>query len=472
LGAGKSNLVGQFIGESILMAYLAVIVSVGLTLLALPAFNGLVEKHLSLDLLDPLHLLSLLAIGLICGLLAGSYPSFYLSSFNPVSVLKGLKWKTGGGAVFVRRGLVVLQFATSIVFIITTIIIYQQLTYVRHRDLGYEKAGLLYASLNGDMAQHFTTIRNDLIGTGYVKDAALSRSSILQLGSNTGGFDWPGKDPTKEVLITVENVSPEYLPTMEISLAGGRNFHEIASQDSNSVIINEALAHIISKGSAVGGLITDNNGQEKWHVIGVIKDFVYNNMYQSAAPLMLFCDPANTSFLTIRLKANADVARAIAAIGSVVKRANPAYPFEYHFVDEQFEKQFATENLTGRLSGVFAALAVFISCLGLFGLAGYAAERRTKEIGVRKVLGASVLLLTSLLSRDFVRLVLLACLLAFPVAGVLMHHWLSSYAYRTGIDWTVFILSGAGAIAIALLTVSYITIKASLANPVRSLRTE
>ncbi|HEV9035966.1 MAG TPA: ABC transporter permease, partial [Puia sp.] len=470
LGAGKGKLVGQFIGESIVMSFLAVVLSLGLTALALPAFNDLVEKQLSLHLLNPLHITALLAIGLICGLLAGSYPSFYLSSFNPVYVLKGIKVRAAGGAVFIRKGLVVLQFATSIVFIITTIIIYQQLQYVQHRRLGFEKEGLLYMNLQGKMQDHFTAIRNDLIHTGYVKDAALSRSPVLNLYSNGGGFDWPGKDPGKEVLITQETTSPEYISTMGMQLAAGRNFHEAAAEDSNSIIINESFAHLITAGSAVGTLIS--NGQNKYRVIGVVRDFVYNNMYQTAAPLILYCYPAGTNYLSVRLKANADVPKAVAAIGNVVRTDNPGYPFEYKFLDEDFLNQFKTETLTGRLSAVFAALAVFISCLGLFGLAGYAAERRTKEIGVRKVLGASVLLITSLLTRDFVKLVLLACLLAFPVAWWIMHSWLNNYTYRTNIDWKIFLLAGAGAVAIALLTVSYITIRASLANPIRSLRTE
>jgi putative ABC transport system permease protein len=472
LGAGKGKLVGQFIGESLLMAFLAVIVSIGLTVLALPAFNSLVEKQLSLGLLNPVHLAGLLAIGFLCGLLAGSYPSFYLSSFNPVSVLKGLKLKTAGGAVYIRRGLVILQFATSIVFIITTIIIYQQLQYVQHREMGYQKQGLFYMQVQGKMNEHFAAIRNDLIQTGFVSDATLSSNPVLQLGSNTGDFDWAGKDPNKQVLITVENASPQYISTMGMQLTAGRDFHEIAAQDSNSVIINETLAHIINKGSAVGSLITRNEGKDKYRVIGVIKDFVYNDMYQSAAPLMLFCDPNNTFVMSVRLKTNANVPKALAATGQVLKSDNPGYPFEYKFVDEEFENQFKTETLTGQLSGLFAALAIFISCLGLFGLAGYAAERRTKEIGVRKVLGASVLKLTSLLSRDFLMLVLISCVIAFPTAGLISHNWLKSYAYRTDISWVVFIMAGAGALLIALMTVSFITIRASLANPIKSLRTE
>ncbi|HEV3414833.1 MAG TPA: ABC transporter permease [Puia sp.] len=473
LGAGKGKLIGQFIGESLLMAFLAVIVSIGLTTLILPAFNTLVEKQLSLNLLNPLHLAGLLTIGLLCGFLAGSYPSFYLSSFNPVSVLKGLKLKTAGGAVYIRKGLVILQFATSIVFIITTIIIYQQLQYVQHREMGYEKQGLFYMALQGKMNQHFAAIHNDLIHTGYISDAALSSSPVLELGSNTGDFDWTGKDPRKQVLITVENASPQYLSTMGMHLAAGRDFNEIAAQDSNNIIINETLARIITKGNPVGSLITRNDGQQKFRVVGVIKDFVYNDMYQSAAPLILFCDPADTYVMSVRLKANADVPKALTATGQVLKSNNPGYPFEYRFVDEEFENQFKTETLTGRLSGIFAALAIFISCLGLFGLAGYAAERRTKEIGVRKVLGASVARLTGMLSADFVLLVLSSCVLALPIAGLIMHNWLKSYAYRAGINWVVvFALAGAGALMIALLTVSFITIRAALANPIKSLRTE
>jgi|HubBroStandDraft_1064217.scaffolds.fasta_scaffold24399_1 putative ABC transport system permease protein len=472
LGAGKGKLIGQFIGESLLMAFLAVIVSIGLTALALPAFNSLVEKQLALNLLSPLHLIGLLAIGLLCGVLAGSYPSFYLSSFNPVYVLKGLKVRAAGGAVFIRRGLVILQFATSIVFIITTMIIYQQLQYVQHRELGYEKKGLFYMSQQGKMNDHFDAIRNDLIHTGFVSNATLSTNSVLQLGSNTGDFEWTGKDPKKQVLITVENVSPQYISTMNMKLAAGRDFHEIAAQDSNNIIINETLAHIISKHDVVGSLITRDGGKEKWRIVGVIKDFVYNDMYQSADPLILFCDPVNTYTMSVRLKPNADVPKALAATEKVLKTNNPGYPFEYSFVQDDFENQFKTETLTGRLSGIFAALAIFISCLGLFGLAGYAAERRTKEIGVRKVLGASVSALIRLLSADFLLLVLLACVIAFPIAWLIGHNWLGNYAYRTGIRWMIFVLSGIGALLIALLTVSFITIRASLANPIKSLRTE
>jgi predicted permease len=472
LGAGKGKLISQFISESLLMALMAVILSVALTSVALPAFNSLVDKQLTLDLLSPAHLIGLLAIGLFSGLLAGSYPSFYLSSFNPVFVLKGLRLKNTGGAIFIRQGLVVLQFAASIVFIIATITIYQQLKHVQNREIGYEKQGLLYMQLQGKMNDHFGAIRNDLIHTGFVNDAALSSSPVLELYSNTGDFDWSGKDPNKKILITIESVSPQYIATMGMKLANGRDFHEIATQDSTNIIINETLAHLMTKGSALGSLITRNDGKDKFNVVGVVKDFVYNDMYQSPAPLILFCDPPNTNFMTVRLKADADVQKALTATGQVIKANNPGYPFEYRFLNDEFIQQFKTETLTGKLSAVFAALAVFISCLGLFGLAAYAAERRTKEIGIRKVLGASVPLLTSLLSKDFLKLVVLSCLIAFPVAWWIMRNWLNGYAYRTSIGWEIFALAGVGSLAIALLTVSLVTIKAAIVNPIKSLRTE
>jgi putative ABC transport system permease protein len=472
LGAGKGKLIGQFIGESLLMAYIAVILSIGLTALALPAFNSLVEKQLTLNLLRPAHLIGLLVIGLFSGLLAGSYPSFYLSSFNPVYVLKGLKLKSSGGAVFIRKGLVILQFAASLVFIIATIIIYQQLKYVQGRQLGYEKQNLVYMNLQGKMNEHFNAIRNDLMHTGFVSDATLSNSPVLSMYSNTGDFDWSGKDPKKQVLITVENVSPQYIATMGMHLKSGRDFHEVAAQDSMNIIINETLAHLLGKNNAVGSLITRNEGRDKYRVVGVVTDFIYNDMYQSPAPLILFCDPANTGILSIRLKENADVQKALAATQQVLKVNNPGYPFEYKFISDEFQQQFKTETLTGKLSGVFAALAVFISCLGLFGLAAYAAERRTKEIGIRKVLGASVPLLTGLLSKDFLALVLLSCIIAFPAAWWIMSNWLNSYAYRTAIAWEIFAIAGIGALVIALLTVSIITIRAALVNPIRSLRSE
>ena len=471
LGAGKNNLVFQFIGESLLMAFLSAIFAVLLIFLALPSFNNLVEKHLTMALGNPFHTGALLLIALICGMVAGSYPAFYLSSFNPVKVLKGLKIKTSGSAGFVRKGLVITQFAVSIILIISTLIIFQQLQHIKNRDLGYNKNDLIYTPIQGNLKSGFNVVKNDLKATGAVEDVALSSSTILNLSSNTGDFSWQGKDPNKQVLITIESASPDYISTMGLKLKEGRNFNPEIKSDSGNVIINETLAKIINNKNIIGSLIS-RDGSENYTVIGVINDFVYNDMYAEGAPLMLFADTSNTNVLSVRIKPSVPTKVALSKIENVIKKDNPGYPFEYKFVDDSFAKQFATETLIGKLAMVFAILAIFISCLGLFGLAAYTAERRTKEIGIRKVLGASAKGLAGLLSSDFLKLVVVACLIAFPLAWWMMNNWLESYAYRIEMDCTVFIMAGLLAIVIAILTVSFQAIKAALANPVKSLRSE
>ena len=470
MGAGKTKLIGQFIGESVFTAILSALIAIGIIYLSLPAFNSLVEKQLSVNVSNSYHIIGLLAIALICGLIAGSYPAFYLSSFKPVYVLKGIKIKNNGSAGFIRKGLVVLQFSISVILIIATIIIYQQISHVKERDLGYNKQGLIYMYMQGKMKQHFDVIKNDLQSTGVVQNVSLSNNQVLQLGSNTGDFAWEGKDPSKQVLITVEGVSPEYTSTMGMHLKEGRDFYASAKTDSNNILINESLAKIINKKNIVGSIILD--GDAKYTIVGVIKDFVYNDMYASASPLILFSDTSNCNVLSIRLKAGADLKASLAKIETVIKNDNPGYPFDYSFVDQQFDKLFKTEVLIGKLAGVFSILAIFISCLGLFGLAAYTAEKRTKEIGIRKVLGASVKGLAGLLSKEFLQLVAISCLIAFPAAWWMMKDWLDGYTYRVNISWTVFALAGILALLIALLTVSFQAIKAALANPVESLRSE
>ncbi|HSN10136.1 MAG TPA: FtsX-like permease family protein, partial [Hanamia sp.] len=470
LGAGKGKLIGQFISESLVMALLSAFLAVIIIYASLPAFNSLVEKQLALNLADPVHIFGLLTIALICGLIAGSYPAFYLSSFNPITVLKGLKIKTSGSAGFIRKGLVVIQFSISIILIISTVLIYQQINHVKTRDLGYNKDNLIYLQLQGKMKQHFNAIKNDLLATGVVKNATLSNSRVLNLGSNTGDFSWPGKDPQKQVLITVEGVSPEYVSTMGMHIKAGRDFYTDTKIDSGNVIINETMAKLLNKKDVLGTVITGQG--QNFTVTGVINDFIYNDMYSPSAPLILFSDTSNNSVLTIRLKPTSDLTASISKIGSVLKSNNPGFPFEYKFVDEQFDQLFKTETLIGTLASVFAVLAIFISCLGLFGLAAYTAERRTKEIGIRKVLGASAQSLAGLLSMDFLKLVAVSCIIAFPLAWWMMNNWLQSYAYRIKINWAIFLFAGLLALVIALLTVSFHAVKASLANPVKSLRTE
>jgi putative ABC transport system permease protein len=469
MGAGKRKLIGQFIGESVFTSMVALLLAVGIIYISLPAFNLLVEKQLSVDIFNPIHIGSLLTIALICGLIAGSYPAFYLSSFNPIYVFKGIKIKSGSAGV-IRKSLVVIQFSISVILIISTIVIYLQILHVKDRDLGYSKNNLMYMYMQGKMKDNYTIIKNDLLATGFVQNTALSNSPILELYSNTGDFSWEGKDPSRQLLITVEGVSQEYTSTMGLHMKEGREFYPNFKSDSNSVIINESLASIMNKKSLVGSVISGNGA--KYTVVGVVKDFVYGDMYAPAAPLMLFADTSNCNILTVRLKTGAQLPAALAKIETIIKNNNPGYPFDYSFVDQEFGKLFKTETLIGQLAEVFSILAIFISCLGLFGLAAYTAEKRSKEIGIRKILGASVQGIAGLISKEFLLLVCISCLIAFPIAWWTMHNWLEGYKYRIQISWWIFIGAGLLAVLIALLTVSFQAIKAAVANPVNSLRAE
>jgi predicted permease len=471
MGAGKRKLIVQFIGESIMTAFISALVAVAIIYLALPAFNTLVEKHLSVELTNPLHIGALLSITLLCGLIAGSYPAFYLSSFKPIVVLKGLKLKTGASAGFIRKALVVTQFTISVILIISTILIYQQIQHAKNRDLGYNKNDLVSMELQGKMLDNFDPIKNDLLETGLVENASLSSQNELQYGSNSGDFGWQGKDPNKQLLVSVDYVSPEFISTAGMHLIDGRNFYPKAAVDSNNIIINETLAKAMNMKNVVGSIVTRGDGS-KYTVVGVVKDFIYNNMYTAPAPLIIFCYPAYANFLSARFKPNTNLQADVAKMETVIKKDNPGYPVEYKFVDEEFDQYFKAETLIGKLAGVFATLAIIISCLGLFGLAAYTAERRTKEIGIRKVLGASASGLAGLLSKDFVQLVSISCLIAFPVAWWMMHSWLKDFEYRVQISWWIFLAAGVLAILIALVTVSFQAIKAAMANPVKSLRTE
>jgi predicted permease len=469
LGAGKKILVAQFIGEAMIMAFLSLVIAIGIIYLILPSFNSLVDKKLLIGFDDPLHLSFIVLIGLICGLVAGSYPALYLSSFNPIWVFKGLNIK-GSGAALIRKGLVVLQFAISIILIIGTIIVYNQIQHIKNRDLGYNKNNIIQTGIRGDMKKNFPVIKDQLLSSGYVENAAMSNLNQLYMGSSTGSFNWEGKDPSRKILVTQDFISPEYIKTMGIQVVKGRDFYPDPKQDSSSVIINETFAKMIRKDEVVGMLLRQDT--TKYTIVGVIKDFVFDDMYGKSDPLIFKCYPDYFGYMYVRLKKQASIENAVDKIEAIVKSNNPGYPFDYVFVDDEFNKLFKSEMLIGKLSRIFALLAIVITCLGLFGLAAYTAERRTKEIGVRKVLGASVTSIAGLLSEDFLKLVILSSLISFPVAWWLMHNWLQNYAYRIEISWWIFIVAAVLAIFIALFTISFQAIKAALANPVKSLRTE
>jgi putative ABC transport system permease protein len=478
LGSDKINLVFHFIGEALFMAALSACIAVLMMSLLLPSFNLLVQKTLVLNVFSPLHLSALFIVTLLCGLIAGSYPSLYLSSFNPVFVLKGIKLKTGSAAL-IRKGLVVLQFTISIVLIIATIIIYQQIQHIKSRDLGFDKDHLIEINMQGDMASHFSAIKQDLLGTGVVHRVALADHTIIYGGNNTDNISWPGKAPGK-VLISWRSVDVDFFSTAGMKVSDGRSFestdtvnYDKAAIRSN-VIVTQSLAKLMGKGSAVGkSLFSENDSSLRVTIVGVVDDYVYGDLYGKPDPVVFFCTaPRFENTMYIQTKPQTHPDQVLAKIEAVMKKDNPAYPFQYTFVDDQFNQSFQSEMLISKLSRVFASLAIIISCLGLFGLAAYTAERRTREIGIRKVLGASVSGIAGLLSRDFILLVLLASLIAFPIAWWSMHNWLQNYQYRIEISLWIFIAAGMAALVIALITISFQAIRAAVANPVRSLRSE
>lgn len=476
LGAGKTSLVFQFIGETMFMAALSALLAVVIMVLILPVFNILVQKSLAIRLAQPSHLFSLLIITIICGLIAGSYPSLYLSSFNPVFVLKGLRIKTGSAA-FIRKGLVVFQFSISIILIVSTIVIYQQIQHVKSRSLGFNKNNLLQVDMNSEMGKNYTAIRQDILGTGMVENIAYSNYNILYDGNNTGGLVWEGKSTSNQVLISTRFVSPGYVHTSGIEILQGRDLVETDSVQSKkmNVLITQSLEKLMGNGSAIGKILhwdKDTSGFQV-QVVGVVNDYMYGNMYGKPDPVIFFCvKPEDASIVYTRLKPGVAIETALHKMEAVIQKNNPSYPFTYHFVDDQFNQMFSNEQLISKLSRVFATLAIIISCLGLFGLAAYTAERRIKEIGIRKVLGASVGNITATLSRDFIKLVLIANLIAWPVAWYVISNWLNDFAYRIPVSWMVFLAAGSIALVIAVVTISFQAIKAAMANPVKSLRTE
>jgi putative ABC transport system permease protein len=470
MGAGKNRLIVQFIGESLLMSFMAVILAIVIIYLVLPVYSNMVRKPLEINLFSVSHLGWLLTVGLVTGLMAGSYPAFYLSSFNPIKVLKGIKIKTGAGVIFIRKGLVISQFAVSIILIVCTTIIYQQIQHIKNRDLGYDKDRLIVMDLQGDIKEHFSSVLGQLKATGLIENAAMSLHDPLHIYSYTDGFTWPGKDLNNKVTIHSNRVSPGYLSLLHMNVVEGRDFYQTPDVDSNRVIINESMKKLMGKEGKPGGHISIN--KTNLEVAGITKDIVYNDVYAAGSPLILFSNSKSGTVLTIRIKRDADLAEALAKTEAIFKINNPGYPFEYRFLDEEFNQLFSTESLIGNLAGIFSVLAIFISCLGLFGLSAYTAEQRRKEIGIRKVLGASTQGLAGLLSMEFLKLVALSCILAFPISWWAMHIWLQDYQYRTTIHWWIFALAGIVSLTIALVTVSFQAIKVAITNPIRSLRTE
>lgn len=469
LGSNKKRLILQFMAEALLTATMATILSVLLLVLLLPKFNILVQKQIELNLFNYTHLFALLGINLFCGVLAGWYPAFYLSSFKPIKIIKGIKVKEGS-APLIRKGLVVVQFTFSIVFIISTIIVYQQIGHVQSRDMGYDRENLIQLPVNGNVLKDFVPIKQEMIASGTVENVALLNTSILSGGSNSSGWEWPGGKDTKDVLISHRFISSGFFDTAGLEIIEGHGFSDNVELDSTNVLITQSLAKLMGDETTIGKTI--RRDEDQFTVIGVVKDFLYGNLYNTSDPVMFYNYPQYTNNMYVRAKPGYTMSSILASMEKVMKKYNPAFPFEYEFVDDAFSSRFKSEKLVGNLSQIFALLAIIISCLGLFGLSTFTAEQRRKEIGIRKVLGATVAKIGQMLSMDFAKLVLLSLLIGFPIAYFFMENWLEGFAYRIEIHWWVFALAGIIALGIALFTVSFQSIRAALTNPIKSLRNE
>jgi ABC-type antimicrobial peptide transport system permease subunit len=465
------SLITQFIGESILLSLFAGIIAWAVVQLSLSSFNTLVHKQLFLDYGDYHFWLYSLGFVLLTGILAGSYPAFFLSSFKPAKVLKG-SFKAANAAINPRKVLVVLQFTFAIILIICTMIIVRQINYAEARNTGYDRDRLVYSFLTGDVYKNYDLIKQALLNSGAAVAVTKSMSPITQRYSDSWGYSWPGstKDDSKLNFIRM-STDADFTKAMGIMMLQGRDI-DIRNfpSDSNAVLLNETAVRKMHLKNPLGTLI--RNEEEKWVVVGVVKDFIIESPYEPINPMMINGPSSWFNVIHYKLNSGRPVPEDLKKAEQVFKTYNPQYPFEYHFADEEYEKKFEDSKQTGMLAALFAGLTVFISCLGLFGLAMFMAATRMREIGVRKVLGASVASITALLSKDFLKLVITAFLIAIPISWYAMNEWLHHYAYNIGIEWWIFALAGMLSIFIALATVSFQAIRSAIANPVKSLRTE
>ncbi|MEP6748020.1 MAG: ABC transporter permease [Bacteroidota bacterium] len=473
-GARKGSLIAQFIGESVLLSAIAFIIALLVVQLSISSFNQLVGKELYIDYHNLYYWLFAIGFILFTGFIAGSYPAFYLSSFTPVKVLKGT-FKKMNALVTPRKVLVVLQFTFAIILIISTIIVQHQIQYAQNRDAGYNRNNLVYAFMQGDADKNYLLIKNELLKSGAVVSVTRSANPITQRWSDGWGFSWEGSTETdKKLDFTRLGSDADFIKTIGVKLKEGRDIDVYNyPTDSTAMLLNESAITAMHLKNPLGQLIR-TGGNRSYHVVGVVKDFILESPFDMKVNPMMILGPGNDFFQVVHMKLNAANATAgnLASIEKIFKKYNPQYPFESVFADESYARKFKDQQRTGTLATLFATLTIFISCLGLFGLATYMAENRIKEIGVRKVLGASVFSITSLLSKDFLILVITSLVIASPVAWWAMHKWLANYSYHIDIEWWVFAGAGILSVIIALATVSYQSIKAAVANPVKSLRTE
>ncbi|GAB3513899.1 ADOP family protein [Emticicia fontis] len=472
IGSIRFQLIAQFFSESLLVVSIAFVLALLFVQLSLHAFNQIADKEMSILWTSLPFWISSAVFCLLTGFIAGSYPAFYLSSFQPIKVLKGT-FNVGRFAAIPRKVLVVVQFTVSVTLVIGTIIIFKQIQFAKDRPIGYDTNGLVSVSIaTNEIHKHFDAVKSELIDSGVISEMAETSNPTTEIWGTSSGFEWRGKDPNLPVDIAMTGISFDYAKTIDLKFKEGRSFSRDFASDSSGLIINEAAAKFMGLQNPIGETI-------KWFgtslkVVGVAKNMVMQSPFEPVKPVIFY--PLNVneagSIILVKINPKSSAKEAIEKLGTTFKKYNPTQPFQYQFVDDDYSKKFDNEERIGKLATFFAILAIFISCLGLFGLASFVAEQRTKEIGVRKVLGASVFNLWQLLSKDFIILVLISLFIAAPIAYYFMNGWIQKYAYRTDISWWIFVAASVGAIVVTLLTVSFQAIKAALMNPVKSLKTE
>ncbi|RIV69527.1 ABC transporter permease [Flagellimonas aequoris] len=476
IGSQRNQLINQFLGESFLVVLFAFVIAVLIVVISLSGFNELAKKEMSFPWGSAGFWGASLAFILFTSLLAGSYPALYLSSFRPVDVLKGT-FKAGKHSGLPRKILVVVQFTVSVAFIIGTVIVMQQINYAKNRPIGYDKEGLVQIpTMSQDFTGKFELMRDEFIKSGAVMEMSTSSAPTTNIWSNRSGFNWEGKPEGFQEDLAWTEVSPEYAKSLNLKIVEGRDFSREFPSDSNAVLINETAVKYMGLKNPIGQFIKDDDEEDPnppLKIIGVVQDMIAQSPYEPVKQGMYVFDKyGNGSYYNLRLNPKQSASQNLAIIERVFKEHFPNIPFQYDFVDEEYAEKFASEVRIGTLSGIFTALAILISCLGLFGLTSFVAEQRTKEIGVRKVLGASVFNVWNMLSKDFLKLVIISCFIAVPIAYYVMNGWLQEYPYRVILKWWIFGLAMLGAMLVTVITVSFQAIKAARSNPTKSLRTE
>jgi putative ABC transport system permease protein len=466
LGASRKLIIFQFLSETFLMTFFALLLGMILAKLALPSFNLFAGKNIVIDYSNWRIWSGLVAMGLFTGLLAGSYPAFFLSHFQPVKVLKGNISKEKRGSVL-RKGLVTFQFVIAIFMIIGTIVIYKQIQFIHNRPLGYDQENLVEIAARGDMTGKFKILKNDLLRIPFIKSVTGGSDNMVQFGGSINGMDWPGKTPNQDFAVTLTSVQYDWAKTVGLKLMEGRDFNPLFGADSSACLLNQMAVEKMGLKEPVIGQVVGGRT-----VIGVIQNFVFNNPSGVIAPMTIYLSTGDINHVFVRFQNNDHWRESLAQIERAYKQSNPGYPFEFHFTKEIYQLRFAEFAKVGQVTTLFASMAIFISCLGLFGLSAFLVERRTKEVGIRKVLGASIRSIWFSLSKDFLKPVLLAFLVAAPLAGLAMQQLLSVMVYHIELSWWIFVLAGMLTLLIAISTVSFEALKAALANPVESFRTE